>query len=297
MVLSHLAGCGVARISAAVLGRSSAPSPEPRPAALAVDVPDPLARAARAHGAPLHILDAPVDVLRLDERPDLIVTACFPARLPGVVLRTPRAGCLNLHPSLLPAYRGPSPIFWQLRDGASRGGVTVHKLDDALDTGDIVAAQACEIPLGATAAELTRDFVDAGARLLVAALARAEWHTLPGTPQDDARASYHPWPRPEHFRLQTSSSAERAFRFMRGTSAWGQPYVVDMPDARLSLERAVAFDASAQLPRAWAQEGDRLHVACKPGVLRAVGRAQPFTPRGAPRRAAGRASTPPRNPA
>ena len=72
-------------------------------------------------------------------RPDVICVACFPRLLPVSILALPRLGALNLHPSLLPSYRGPAPLFWVFHDGLERAGVTLHVMDAGADTGPIVA--------------------------------------------------------------------------------------------------------------------------------------------------------------
>ena len=86
--------------------------------------------------------DARTLELLADLQPDLIAVACFPYIFPSALLQLPRYGCLNLHPSLLPAYRGPLPLFWMARQGERQAGVTLHFLDEGLDTGDIVAQTA-----------------------------------------------------------------------------------------------------------------------------------------------------------
>ena len=96
-----------------------------------------LGRLANGAGVPL------LGVARLDgaaiaavaaHRPDAVVVACFPWKLPGALLGVPPLGCLNVHPSLLPAGRGPEPVFWTLRRGERRTGATVHLMNAGLDS-------------------------------------------------------------------------------------------------------------------------------------------------------------------
>ncbi len=277
IVLSRLARAGIARLCVAVLKDVPATSSafETATHSLAVSVPDPLSRAAEMHGTPLETLDALTDLLRHDVHPDLIITACFPRRLPPALLNRSRSGCLNVHPSLLPAYRGPSPVFWQLRAGETTSGVTIHKLSKALDAGDIIARESIPLSAEMTAQEINGALVDAGGRLLVRTLRQNDWDELPSTAQDDAKASYYSWPVADDFAISEHWSAERAFRFMRGTAAWGQPYVLELKGTRLVLDRALEFDAAGQLSVAWAHDGDDVRIAFKPGVLRAVGRERP----------------------
>ena len=116
--------------------------------------------------------------------PDLICVACFPRLLPRRWLDRPRFGCLNLHPSLLPAYRGRDPLAEQLQAGETHTGVTLHFMDEGADTGDIVSQIATPFREGLTPAEAERLTARAGAQLLLAALDRLP--NLPRRPQINA---------------------------------------------------------------------------------------------------------------
>lgn len=279
-VLSRLAGAGISNIRAALLREFPATPPTfDGPAnPLDVRVRHPLSQAAERCATPLRTLTTLSDITRDSAPPELIVTACFPRRLPAAILDWPRFGCLNMHPSLLPAYRGPNPVFWQLRAGESMSGVTIHKLNPELDAGDIVAIKT--VPLGdaTTAAAITRSLVDAGSRLLVQLLREHDWDALPGAAQDHTKATYYSTPTQEDFRIFEHWSAHRAFGFMRGTEAWGQPYVLDTGGRRLLLERALEFSPAEELSAPWVRDGNSLRIALQPGVLRAIGTEIALTP-------------------
>ncbi|MEU9608670.1 formyltransferase family protein [Streptomyces sp. NPDC048057] len=122
--------------------------------------------------------------------PDVVVCNGIPWRLPASVLRAPRLGVLNVHPSLLPRHRGPMPIHWAVRQGDAETGVTVHWMDEEFDSGGIVA-QRGGVPLpddleGDAVFAQVRDTIRA---LLPEALALAA-EGFEGTPQDDSQASY-----------------------------------------------------------------------------------------------------------
>jgi methionyl-tRNA formyltransferase len=119
--------------------------------------------------------------LALLEGLDYLIAACFPRLLPPGWLAAPRRGCLNLHPSLLPAYRGPYPVEDQLAAGETRTGITLHRMDATADTGDILLQESYAVPPDATADSLTRLAAVRGADLLVAYLSRPEKY--PGRPQ------------------------------------------------------------------------------------------------------------------
>ncbi len=175
-------------------------------------------------------------------RPDLWCVACFPRRLPPAWLALPRLGGLNLHPSLLPAYRGPQPLFWQFRHGETRTGVSVHQLEEGLDTGDLVGQAALPFPDGWREVEAERTLAEAGARLVLDALAHVPW---PRRPQPGVGASYFPSPTPDDLRVPVTWPARRAFNFLRGAEAWG-PFEVTGPARRWRVRAALAL--AAQTP-------------------------------------------------
>ncbi|MBT5875145.1 MAG: hypothetical protein HOH43_17130, partial [Candidatus Latescibacteria bacterium] len=95
---------------------------------------------------------------------DFFCVSCFPWRIPPKLLALPSQSALNVHPSLLPANRGPDPLFWVFRNGDVETGVTVHSMNDVFDGGDIVMHQAIPVENGITEASLRRLCADAGGR-------------------------------------------------------------------------------------------------------------------------------------
>lgn len=123
-------------------------------------------------------------------RPDLMVVYGFNWRLPSEVLALPRLGVLNVHPSALPRYRGPAPLLWAIRNGDPTIGITIHRMDEGLDTGPIlVQRDGVPLPDDATPDTLWEQIGPIVAELLRLALDRVAAGD-PGVPQDEARASY-----------------------------------------------------------------------------------------------------------
>ena len=161
----------------------------------------------------------PVWLTRLDAlAPDVIVSACFPWRVPEAVLTMPRFGGINVHPSLLPAGRGPEPVFWAFRWGLRETGVTVHQMDRGLDTGPILAQEGVPIGDDATMPSLEAELVQRGgslARQVIDDLARGT-----ATPVAQSAAST-PWarlPTPGDLAVTTAWAAVDAARFIRAVS-------------------------------------------------------------------------------
>jgi methionyl-tRNA formyltransferase len=121
--------------------------------------------------------------------PDLIVVAAYGQLLPADILAIPRLDCLNVHPSLLPRYRGASPVASAILDGAAVTGVTVMKVDEGMDTGPIVASRETRIGHRETADELTERLFGMGADLLVSRLPGWAGGRLQASPQDNSMAT------------------------------------------------------------------------------------------------------------
>ena len=209
-----------------------------------------------------------------DLHPDVACVACFNKRIPANVLALPRYGFLNVHPSLLPQFRGPAPLFWTLRAGIQETGVTIHFMDEGLDTGDI--AQQAPLTLsdgisGPAADTLTGTL---GGQLLVNTLNQLADGTLKRSPQPSGGSS-HPWPQAVDFHIPVSWSARRAFNFMRGTAEFDQPYVIEMEDDEIvvktvcteSAETAVSYQPDTQLPRPLHQIDGETWIQFSPGAL------------------------------
>jgi methionyl-tRNA formyltransferase len=174
-------------------------------------------------------------------QPDVGVVACFSQRLPERLLNLPRYGFLNLHPSLLPHFRGPEPLFWTFRAGVQQTGVTLHWLDAGLDTGDIASQSPLTLPLGIDGITAERQTAELAAELLIEGLQQLANDHLPRTPQPTG-GSYHSFPTAADFEIPTSWPARRAFHFMRGTSHWQRPYTIVLPDGeKIVAKTAVAY--------------------------------------------------------
>ena len=212
--------------------------------------------------------------------PDVICVACFPQVFPAALLAVPPLGCLNLHPSLLPAYRGPAPLFWQFRQGETRTGVTIHFMDEGVDTGDIVLQRPVTLPDGISGAEADRLCSEAGAELMVEAVQRLERDRrgCPRTKQPEEGISYYSWPAQVDFRISTERPARRAFNFMRGAAEWGVPFAIQVGDEPIRARYAISFSPDEILGAAWRQAGEQVWVQCAPGVLCAT-IARPVEPR------------------
>ena len=167
---------------------------------------------------------------------DVACVACFPKRIPSALLGVPRRGFLNVHPSLLPRYRGPYPLFWMLRHGDRRFGVTIHFMDEQWDSGDIAAQAEVDLPDGFSSAEADRTLSQYGAEPPLEALRRLEKGQPTRRPQP-AGGAYFPAPQESDFVIDTAWPAQRAFNFMRGTDDWQRCIRLKQPESASGLSR------------------------------------------------------------
>ena len=224
------------------------------------------------HGIPTFAIGRPSAPETLaavaDLRPDVACVVCFPQRIPAALLGLPPLGFLNLHPSLLPAYRGPAPLFWAFRNGERATGVTVHFMDEGLDSGGIVAQAPVELPDGVSGAQADRMCSALGARLLVETVQSLQRGTLSRCRQPTGGA-YYPWPAADDFTISTTWPARRVFNFMRGTAEWGQPYVVEAGGEPIVLRSALGYAADEILGTPYVRSPREISIQCTPGVVRA----------------------------
>ena len=248
--------------------------PRPAPSDLLVLNPYPepnVVHLAAEKGVPVwevgHLSDpATLDILAALQS-DMAVVACFPRLFPAALRELPRQGCLNLHPSLLPAYRGPAPLFWQARQGERQAGISLHLLDEGVDTGDLVAQASLDWPEGAPGAEIEQRCAAEGARLLLAVLQRlGQGEALPRQRQPRAGASYCPLPSADDLLIPTGWPASRAFHFLRGASEW--PLAVQLGSERRRIRVAVDYQPEPVLGQPYLTRGTDTWIQFSPGVLR-----------------------------
>jgi methionyl-tRNA formyltransferase len=191
--------------------------------------------------------------------------ACFPQRIPPAILELPPLGCLNVHPSLLPANRGPVPFFWTFREGCEQTGVTIHMVNGALDSGDILAQEPIDVPDGTSYAQLEARCALCGGELL----ARTVWDVYTGRalriPQDEEMSSYHPFPADSDFIIHPDEwSARHVYNFICGISDWGEPIRLEIAGKALQVKKALSYDARERdaIPAASSNE---MWIPCKVG--------------------------------
>ncbi len=152
-------------------------------------------------------------------RPDMIVVVAYGRIIPPDILALPPKGCINVHASLLPKYRGAAPIQWSIVRGESRTGVTTMLMDEGLDTGDILLMRETEILPADDAATLGARLSEMGADLLIETIREIKAGSIRPTAQA-GESSYAPVIRKEDGRIDWSLSAEEIVNLIRGMHPW-----------------------------------------------------------------------------
>jgi methionyl-tRNA formyltransferase len=237
---------------------------------LALTIP-PVKQAALAAGIevlqPEKIRNNPELHARLEAiRPDAIIVVAYGRLIPRWMLDLPRYGNLNLHGSLLPKYRGAAPIQWAIANGEKVTGVTTMRLDEGMDTGDMLLRGELPIEPADTAEELFPRLAELGAPLMVETLAGLEAGSIAPQKQDGDLATYAPLLTREDGRVDPARTAQSIYDRWRGFQPWPGAWTT-VRGKKLTLHRlAVAANAPGGDPGTFHVEGDRLFFTAGDGA-------------------------------
>lgn len=211
--------------------------------------------------------------------PDVVVVAAYGQILPERILEVPRLGCINIHASLLPKYRGAAPINWAIVEGEDQTGVTIMQMDVGLDTGPMLESHAVDISRQMTAQELHDRLADLGGEVIVGALDRLAAGELEPTPQDDSESSYASMLSKEDGRIDWTKTNVQIVDHIRGFNPWPGAFAFHEPDGddgdaqtRIKFHRARPVDGAGQpgeVLEADASAG-RLVIAAGQGAVECV---------------------------
>jgi len=193
-------------------------------------------------------------------QPELIIVAAFGAILPPVVLSLPRFACLNVHPSLLPRHRGPSPVANTILCGDELTGVTIMLMDAGLDTGPILAQEKVGISLMHTTGSLSSKLADVGARLLLETLPKWLGGELRPQAQDETQATYSTLITGKDAEIDWHLYALELWRKVRAYNPWPSCYTW-CRGKRLKIHRAIPCGGVAE-----GEIGEVIALAEPPGV-------------------------------
>ncbi|WP_417543544.1 methionyl-tRNA formyltransferase [Marinobacter sp.] len=235
--------------------------------------PSPVKQVALDNGIPVfqpESLKAPSAQQELaDLQPDVMIVAAYGLILPEAVLSIPDHGCLNIHASLLPRWRGAAPIQRAIAAGDKETGITIMQMDKGLDTGDMLLKSRTTIDANDTGGSLHDRLAELGGQAIVEALDLLEKGELQGEAQDDEQACYARKLSKEEGHIDWSQDAPAIERLIRAFNPWPGTFT-DLEQQRLRIHEATALDENSQKPAGTViqRERDGIDIACGTGALR-----------------------------
>lgn len=232
--------------------------------------PPPVKVCAQKHGITVYqpntLRDGIAEEMLKEIAPDVIVVVAYGKILPKEILGIPKYGCVNGHASLLPKYRGASPIQWCIVCGEKETGVTAMLMDEGMDTGDILKTVKTEIGAEETAEELFGRLSGITAELLVNTLADLEKGNITPIKQNEENASYAPIIKKEMAQLDFKNmTATEIHNAVRGYYSWPCAYFF-LENKRVKVIKAAVADNTNAKAGTVIKSDDSLVIACKDGT-------------------------------
>lgn len=211
--------------------------------------PPPVKEEALKHNIPVYqpktLKDGEAFKLLSEIKPDVIIVVAYGKILPRNVLDLPKYGCINVHASLLPKYRGAAPIQWSVILGEKETGVTTMQMDDGIDTGDMLKSAALTIGENETADELHDRLSSLGAKLLIETLESVENGTVTRTKQDEGLSNYAPMLSKDISPLDFTCVAQAVHNKVRGLNSWPSATAV-MDGKRIKIHKTRLAEGSGK---------------------------------------------------
>ncbi|WP_048497980.1 methionyl-tRNA formyltransferase [Marinobacter subterrani] len=235
--------------------------------------PSPVKQVAIDHGIPVfqpETLKTPEARQQLaDLRPDVMVVAAYGLILPKPVLEIPTHGCLNIHASLLPRWRGAAPIQRAIAAGDADTGITIMQMDEGLDTGAMLLKSLTAINPGDTGGSLHDRLAELGGQAIVKALELLEKGELSSEPQNDDLACYARKLSKDEGHIDWTTEVVAIERLIRAFNPWPGTYT-DLGDQRIRIHEATALNDTGNKPAGTVlrRERDGIDIACGTGSLR-----------------------------
>lgn len=225
---------------------------------------------------PLKMRDGEALSVLKELSPELIVVVAYGRILPVDILELPPKGCINIHASLLPKYRGSAPINWAILNGEDETGVCIQYMAEGVDTGDVIDYVTTPISAEENAQQLYNRLAELGSKLILPVVTEIEQGTATATPQDHEKASHAPMLSKELSPIDWSKPARQIHDQVRGLYPWPAA-VSEIDGVRCKIVRtAVSGDKTGKEPGAFVQADKKgLKVACGGGEVLEILELQP----------------------
>lgn len=234
-------------------------------------IPTPVKAVATEYGIPVYQplslrkgedAEKSLEILK-DISPDLIVVTAYGQILPKEILDLPEHKCINIHASLLPAYRGSAPINWCILNGEKKTGVTSMLMAEGLDTGDMLIKKSTDIGENETYQELYARLSEMGSEVLMETIDAIEKGTLSPEKQDDALSSYSPMIRKEMSALDFSKGVQEIHNTIRGVTGFTM-----LGGKRLKIFRSEIVSGTSDAENGTIIKADDFTVKCGDGLIK-----------------------------
>lgn len=204
-------------------------------------------------------------------QPDIILVSCYPKLISQSILSLAKFGAFNLHPSLLPQFRGPAPLFWQFHDGVSDFGVTLHRMSSHFDAGNIVLQESLIIPDGIHINDAINLVANCGARLTLDLIDLLGEHNLKEIAQDESLSHYQSFPTQNDYRVFVSWTAKRIYNFVCAYKEENVFFLCEIDGVDYKLIAALSYQNNVYesiRSKKYSIEGDVIMFACCDGYIK-----------------------------
>lgn len=231
----------------------------------------PVKQAALEHGTPVFqprtLRDGGEDENIRSLAPELIVVVAYGCILPASVLTLPKYGCINLHVSLLPQYRGSAPVQWAVLNGDTETGVSVMRMNEGLDTGDVLHCERIAIAPEETSGELFDRVTAVGARVLCEVIPAIAANSLIPVPQDHQKATFAPMLTKEMAQFNFSQSAAHIHNWVRGMNPWPSAWFITTAGKKVKVIESRLVDSEGCEAAGTVLAIKPLTIACGEGSI------------------------------
>ena len=230
----------------------------------------PVKQTAEANGIPVYqprtLRDGSSDELIKSLAPDIIVVVAYGCIIPPQLLHVAKYGCINLHVSLLPKYRGSAPVQWAVLNGDTETGVSIMQMDEGLDTGDVLVCEKIAIDPEETSGELFDRVTAVGARVLCEAVPALEAGTLRPQPQQHENATLAPMLDKELAEFRLTDTAAHIHNWVRGMNPWPMAWFVTAGGKKVKVTECRVAASNGEAPGT-VLSTKPLTVACADGAV------------------------------
>lgn len=178
-------------------------------------------------------------------QPDIILVSCYARKLPREIISLAKTGCFNIHPSLLPKYRGPTPLFWQYRQGEEQFGVTLHRVTEQFDAGNIIAQQSISMPDGISKEESSILLAELASGLVLETLPLLIQGKSKERKQNKSEASYQSFPQKGDYSVSVNWTAKRIYNFINANKRTGISFSCEIAGNKYQLLDALSYQKEA----------------------------------------------------